>query len=59
MAYQSKVFTTYTQELQNRLNKVLTDINEAEQELVDVKINPIQSEENIDGTMLLVTVISK
>ncbi|KRK40486.1 hypothetical protein [Loigolactobacillus bifermentans] len=59
MAYQSKVFTTYTQELQNRLNKVLTDINEAERELVDVKINPIQSEENIDGTMLLVTVISK
>jgi uncharacterized protein YdhG (YjbR/CyaY superfamily) len=59
MAYQSKVFSTYTQELQNRLNKVLTDINEAERELVDVKINPIQSEENIDGTMLLVTVISK
>lgn len=59
MAYQSKVFTTYTQELQNRLNKVLSDINADKRELVDVKINPIQSEENIDGTMLLVTVISK
>ncbi|MFD1318668.1 hypothetical protein [Loigolactobacillus zhaoyuanensis] len=59
MHYQSKVFTTYTQELEKRLNKVLLDISDEDRELVDIKITPINSPDNIDSAMLLVVVISR
>ncbi|ANK59240.1 hypothetical protein AYR54_02500 [Loigolactobacillus backii] len=42
MHYESKVFTTYAQELEHRLNKVLADISDNDHELVDVKLTPIK-----------------
>ncbi|MFC6170398.1 hypothetical protein [Loigolactobacillus jiayinensis] len=59
MHYQSKVFTTYAQELEKRLNKVLLDISEEDRELVDVKLTPINTSESIDNEMVLVVVISR
>lgn len=59
MHYQSKVFTTYPQELEKRLNKVLLDVSEEDRELVDVKLTPINTSDSIDSKMLLVVVISR
>ncbi|ATO44175.1 hypothetical protein MK904_04440 [Loigolactobacillus coryniformis] len=59
MHYQSKVFTTYPQELEKRLNKVLLDVSEEDRELVDVKLTPINTSDSIDSEMLLVVVISR
>ncbi|MFD0897024.1 hypothetical protein [Loigolactobacillus binensis] len=59
MHYQSKVFMTYAQELEKRLNKVLQDISDEDRELVDIKLTPVNSSESIDSEMLLVVVISR
>lgn len=59
MHYQSKVFTTYPQELEKRLNKVLLDVSEEDRELVDVKLTPINTSDSIDSEMLLVVMISR
>ncbi|ANK62653.1 hypothetical protein BSQ39_05950 [Loigolactobacillus backii] len=59
MHYESKVFTTYAQELEHRLNKVLADISDNDHELVDVKLTPIKNDDSIDTDMILVVVISR